>query len=274
MGGVRRALVLGGGGIAGIAWETGVLAGLAESGLDVLAADRIIGTSAGSTVAAQFTSGLPPADLFARQADPALQKPELAPGVATDELWAKLQQIAENGGDATARRREMGAMALAADTVSEERRREVIAGRLPVHEWPERDLVIVAVNALTGEPRLFGPGSGVSMVDAVAASCAVPGVWPCVTIDGVPYMDGGVRTMSNADLAAGYDRVLILAPLDEPGEPAWAKLDGVVEVVTPDDDSLAAFGANPLDPAVRTPSAQAGLAQGRAAASRIAAMWR
>ncbi|MFG2071514.1 patatin-like phospholipase family protein [Nonomuraea maritima] len=274
MGSVRRALVLGGGGIAGIAWETGVLAGLAETGLDVLTADRIIGTSAGSTVAAQFTSGLPPADLFARQADPARQTTELSSGVATEELWVKLQQIAENAGDASEQRREMGAMALAASTVSEERRREVIAGRLPVHEWPERDLVIVAVNALTGEPRLFSPGSGVSLVDAVAASCAVPGVWPCVTIDGVPYMDGGVRTMSNADLADGYDRVLVLAPLAEPGEPSWAKLDGVVEVVTPDEASLAASGPDPLDPAVRTPSARAGLAQGRAAAARIAAMWR
>ncbi|MFI7615773.1 patatin-like phospholipase family protein [Nonomuraea terrae] len=274
MGGDRRALVLGGGGIAGIAWETGVLAGLADAGVDVTAADRIIGTSAGSTVGAQVTSGLPLTRLLARQADPALQTPELAPGVATEELWEKLQRIAEGSGDAAEQRREIGAMALAAATVPPERRREVIAARLPVHEWPRRDLVVVAANALTGEPRLFTAESGVELVDAVAASCAVPGVWPCVTIDGVPYMDGGVRTMTNADLAAGFDRVLVLAPMAEPGEPAWAKLDGVVEVITADDASLAAFGSDPLDPAVRTPSAEAGYAQGREVAARVAAMWR
>ncbi|MGP4095955.1 patatin-like phospholipase family protein [Nonomuraea sp. KM90] len=268
-----RALVLGGGGVAGIAWETGVLAALADGGVDVTGADRIIGTSAGSTVAAQITSGLPLPDLLARQADPALQTPELPSGVPMDELWAMLLQINEGPLDPVVKRREVGAMALAASTVSEARRRTVIEARLPVHEWPARDLVIVAVDARTGEPRLFGPGSGVGLVDAVAASCAVPGVWPCVTIDGARYMDGGVRTSTNADLAAGFDRVLVLAPMPELGEPSWTRLKGTVEVIEPDAVSLGAFGDNPLAPEVRTPSAEAGYAQGRAAAARVARMW-
>ncbi|MEV0386294.1 patatin-like phospholipase family protein [Nonomuraea sp. NPDC050643] len=272
--GIRRALVLGGGGVAGIAWETGVLAALADEGVDTLTADRIIGTSAGSTVAAQITSGLPLAGLLARQIDPALQTTELSSGVAVEELWARFQQIYETPGDPAEQRREIGAMALAASTVGEAERRAVIEARLPVHKWPERDLVIVAVEALTGEPRLFGPDSGVELVDAVAASCAVPGVWPCVTIDGVRYMDGGVRTGTNADFAAGYDRVLVLAPMPEPAEPAWGRLDGAVEVIEPDAAALAAFGADPLAPEVRTPSAEAGYAQGRAVAARVAAMWR
>ncbi|GAA3670436.1 patatin-like phospholipase family protein [Nonomuraea antimicrobica] len=273
MSGSRRALVLGGGGVAGIAWETGVLAALADGGVDVTTADRIVGTSAGSTVAAQVTSGLPLPDLLARQADPALQTPELDSGVSLEDLWAEFQQIAEGAADPVAQRRAVGAMALAAATVGEAERRAVIEARLPVHEWPERDLVIVTVDAVTGEPRLFGPGSGVEMVDAVAASCAVPGVWPCVTIDGARYMDGGVRTGANADYAAGFDRVLVLAPMAEPEEPSWARLAGPVEVIEPDAASLAAFGVNPLSPAVRTPSAEAGYAQGRALVSSVAAMW-
>src|SRR5690242_8794400 len=61
----ERALVLGGGGAAGNAWEIGVIAGLADAGLDVTEADLIIGTSAGSTAAAQITSGTQPAELLA-----------------------------------------------------------------------------------------------------------------------------------------------------------------------------------------------------------------
>ena len=268
-----RALVLGGGGVAGIAWETGVLAGLAEQGVDVLAADRIVGTSAGSTVAAQITAGLPLTDLLARQIDPARHTPELDPGVAVEELRARFEQIYANTPDPAARLREIGALALAARTVSEAERRAVIEARLPAHDWPERDLVIVAVDAETGETRLFGPDDGVPLVDAVAASCAVPGVWPCVTIGGARYMDGGARTSTNADLADGFERVLVLAPSPDMGEPAWSGLKGAVEVIEPDEASLAAFGTNVLAPRSRTPSAEAGLAQGRTAAARVVALW-
>ncbi|MEV1171942.1 patatin-like phospholipase family protein [Nonomuraea sp. NPDC049784] len=269
----KRALVLGGGGVAGIAWMTGVLAALADGGVDVTGADRVVGTSAGSAVAAQVTSGVPLSKLLERQIDPALQTLELPSGVPLEELWPKLQEIYESTPDPAEARRKIGALALGATTISEARRREVIEARLPVHEWPDRDLVIVAVEAAGGEPRLFGPESGVGLVDAVAASCAVPGVWPCATIDGVRYMDGGVRTSTNADLAAGFDRVLVLAPMPDMGEPAWAKLDGEVEVIEPDEDSRAGFGIDPLDPEVRTPSAKAGYAQGRAAVSRVATLW-
>ncbi|MFC4114174.1 patatin-like phospholipase family protein [Nonomuraea zeae] len=271
---IKRALVLGGGGVAGIAWETGVLAALADGGVDVTAADRIIGTSAGSAVAAQVTSGLPLPELLERQTDPARQTPELASGVPMEQLWATYQRIYESTPDPAEQRREIGAMALSAATVGEAERRAVIEARLPVHRWPERDLVIVAVEARTGEPRLFTADSGAGLVDVVAASCAVPGVWPCVSIDGVRYMDGGMRTITNADLAAGADRVVVLAPMpDLAEEPAWKGLAGKVEVIEPDAASAAAFGTDPLAPEVRTPSAEAGYAQGRALAARVAAMW-
>jgi NTE family protein len=261
------ALVLGGGGLAGIAWETGVLHALAEQGLDPRGAGLVVGTSAGATVAGQLASGLPVEELFQRQADPARHSTELAPEISPEDmtaLWASLTATAEAGPEE--RGRTIGALAVAARTVPEAARREVIAGRLPVHEWPQWTLAITAVDAETGRLRVFDRASGVGLVDAVTASCAVPGVWPPVTIGAARYIDGGVRTSTNADLAAGYARVLILAPMDDPAleaQVAALREQARVEVITPDDDSLIAFGLNPLDPAVRTPCALAGYAQGK-----------
>jgi NTE family protein len=272
----KRALVLGGGGVAGIAWETGVLAGLAAGGLDCRIADKIVGTSAGATVAAQMTSGVPLDELYRRQADPAMQNKELPSGVSIEELVSSFEALYQRTQDLAQVRRDVGELALAARTVPEPVRREVIANRLPRHEWPEADIALVAVDTATGEHRVFDRGSGVGLVDAVAASCAVPGVWPPVTIGAERYMDGGVRSGVNADLAAGFARVLVLAPLEDPqlaGQVESLGDGGEVEVIIPDKASLAAMGADPLDPAVRTPSAEAGHAQGRSIAGRLASFW-
>ncbi|MFC4055033.1 patatin-like phospholipase family protein [Actinomadura syzygii] len=275
-----RALVLGGGGVVGIAWLTGLIAGLARAGADVTGADLLLGTSAGATVAAQVGTGVPVDEMFARQADPGLQTRELVPsgGMTPAEIMEILARLVEeNGGDLTAVRQQVGARALAAETVPERERLAVIEARLPVHEWPARTLRVTAVNALTGEPRVFDRDSKVGLVDAVAASSAVPMIWPPVTIDGVRYMDGGVRTMTNLDLAAGHGRVLLLAPLPDPaldaGVAAVAEKGGRVEVISPDEPSLAAFGTDPLSPSTRTPTAEAGLAQGEALAEKVAAFW-
>ncbi|MQY06091.1 patatin-like phospholipase family protein [Actinomadura macrotermitis] len=262
------ALVLGSGGVAGIAWTTGVLAGLADQGVDVTGADVLIGTSAGSTVAAQVASGLPIEELYRRQADPAAQNRELVPAASVAELMATLLKLVERYPDRAELRRKVGELALAADTVPEAERRAVIEGRLPVHEWPDRDLRIVAVETVTGDPVVFDRHSGVPLVDAVAASCAVPGIWPPVTIRDARYMDGGIRSVGNADLAAGADRVLVIAPMADPTlERDVAGLPDA-QVVKPDRASVAAFGADPLDSSTRTPAAEAGRAQGRAAAVR------
>jgi NTE family protein len=274
-----RALVLGGGGVTGVAWLTGVIAGLAGEGTDVTGADLLLGTSAGSAVAAQVGSGLPIGELFARQADPALQNRELVPsgGVTVAEFAEIWMRLAEEDDDPTAIRRGLGARALAADTVDEAERRTVIEARLPVHEWPSGNLRVTAVNALTGDLRLFDRDSGVPLVDAVAASCAVPMIWPPVTIGGIRYVDGGVRSVNNLDLAAGHERVLLIAPMDDPRLAADVAAvedeGGRVEAITPDEAARTAFGADPLDPSTRTPSANAGLAQGKAAAPRIAPFW-
>ncbi|WP_235834616.1 patatin-like phospholipase family protein [Actinomadura logoneensis] len=274
----RTALVLGGGGVAGIAWEAGVLAGLAEAGMDVLGADLLVGTSAGSSVAAQVAAGLTPAELYARQTDPALQNRELVPrGVSVERVWEEITRILAENSDPEVVRREIGAFALAAETVSEEERYAVIEGRLPVHEWPERPLLVPAVDTATGEPVVWTKDSGVPLVDAVASSCAVPGVWPPVTIGDARYTDGGIRTMVNADLAAGCERVLIVAPMSDPAldeqVAALREAGASVEVIVADEASVAAFGADPLSPDTRVPSAEAGKAQGVAAAAGIAERW-
>jgi NTE family protein len=279
-----RALVLGGGGIAGIAWETGVLAGLAEQGVDVTGADVVIGTSAGSAVAAQLTSGTPVEELLARQVDPAAQYPELTPTMDVQWMLEEYGKIFTTAADAADMRRRLGAVALAAETVSEAARRDVVAGRLPVPDWPDRDLRIVAVDTADGEPVVFDRTSGVELVDAVAASCSVPGVWPSVTIGDRRYMDGGMRSGENADFATGFDRVLVLVVQEFEVPKEWGvHLDAqigrltaagsVVEVIRADEASLLAFTDNLLDPATRTPSGLAGLAQGRAEAARVAKFW-
>jgi NTE family protein len=163
-------------------------------------------------------------------------------------------------------------------------RREIVAARLPQAEWPMRRLGVVAVDADSGEHRLFHRDSGVGLADAVTASCAVPGTWPVVAIGERRYMDGGIRSMTNADLAAGAPHVVVVAPLGySEGNPVSGHLraevallqaaGAQVDVIVPDAPSLEALGDNVLDPARCAPSAQAGLAQGLALAPGLAARW-
>jgi NTE family protein len=275
---IERALVLGGGGIAGIAWMTGLLAGLADAGQDVSGADLVIGTSAGATVAAQLGSGLPLDDLYARQVNPALQSAEITAELDPVRFAEEFGKYLQDGSSPQDMLRAAGAFALAATTVPEAARRAVITSRLPSHDWPARQVKqvkIVAVDCETGATEVFDSASGVSLVDAVAASCAVPGIWPPVMIGGRRYMDGGVRSSDNADLAAGAARIVVMSPLglDSPlpspmplREVVAGLRDGGahVTVLSPDDASRSAMGANPLDPAIRVPAAEAGRAQGRA----------
>lgn len=274
-----RAVVLGGGGVAGIAWAAGLLAGLARAGVRLDDADLVVGTSAGSVVGAWLSTGVDPEEMLARQVDPARQTPELAASVDLEALAARFAE-AFGGGTPQEVRAQVGAMALAHATVPEQARRDVIAARLPVHAWPA-PLVVTVVDALTGERRALSAGDGLPLVDAVAASCAVPGVWPPMTLDGRRYVDGGVHTVLNADLAAGAGRALVLAPLGTAGDgplgAGWGAdrplLGDRVLLLEPDDASRAAFGSNPLDPATRRPAAAAGLAQAPAVAEEVRRLW-
>jgi NTE family protein len=280
------ALVLGAGGNAGIAWEVGVIVGLAEAGVDLSAADVVIGTSAGSVVGAQLTSGLSVADMFRRQVDPRSQSDEVAPSIDFSQWRAELERVKQAGdADTRATLRRIGSFAIRLGASSTERRREVIASRLPSASWPEKRLLIVAVNVATGERTVFERASGVSLQDAVAASCAVPGMWPVVDIAGERYMDGGAYSIENADLAAGCDRVVIVSlPAAVPpisivaADRLRQELGGAqVCVVQPDEASQAAFasvGGNLLDPSVRVAAANAGREQGRRIAlSDVAGVW-
>jgi NTE family protein len=273
--------VLAGGGVTGIAWELGVVAGLAESGVDVRVADVVYGTSAGSAVAAQITSGASLDDLVARQRDP--ETSEIAAELDLDALMAIFGVLADRSLSPEDRRAQVGAMAVAAPTVDEAVRRTAIEARLPKPAWPAVDdhrVVVTAVDAASGAFTTFDAASGVALVDAVAASCAVPGVWPPVTIGDCRYIDGGVRSTSNVHLAAGFDDVLVLTPMDPSLVPGHADELAAIEaggsrvaVIQADPEALAAMGDNPLDPSMRGPAVEAGLRQGRAAADALRLTW-
>ncbi|GHJ53932.1 patatin [Nonomuraea sp. TT08I-71] len=277
---MTRALVLGGGGVTGVAWELGLLAGLAARGVDLTGAELVVGTSAGSVVGAQVCSGTPVEELYAAQLRPAGTEVVARLGVAVLARWA---WAGTRGRDAVRARARVGAMALAARTPSEQSRRAVIAARLPVDGWPARRLLVTAVDAASGEFVVFDAGSQVALVDAVGASCAVPGVWPPVTIGGRRYVDGGVRSPVNADLARGARRVVVLAPTRAGFGPMprlsaqvaeLRSAGAAVAVVSPDRAARAAIGRNVLDSARRAASARAGFAQAAAVADEVAAVWR
>jgi NTE family protein len=273
-----RGLVLGGGGVTGIAWMTGLLAGLAEAGIDLSEADVVVGTSAGSVVGAQILSGPTLEDLYAAQlTDPA---GELAARMGATAMLRFITAALWPGDEQRARAR-LGRAALRARTVPEAERRAVIERRLPSVSWPERSLLITSVDAETGELRVFDRDSGVPLPEAVAASCAVPLVWPPITIGGRRYMDGGVRSATNADLATGCDRVVVLAPITYALRRSTriasqlASLGAAVRsvVVSPDAQARKAIGGNVLDPAHRVASARAGHAQSAAVVESVAAVW-
>jgi NTE family protein len=288
-------LVLGGGGSTGNAWLIGVIAGLFDAGLDVTTADLTIGTSAGSTAAAQIAGATPTELLAAILA--AAPLPRIGP-IGTDRGHIPIRSAADHmertgkiiasAEDAADMRRKMGTAALAMDSASDSsvqtQWRANVAARLPSQHWPQRTLLITAVDAHTGEPVVFDRHSGVDLADAVAASCA----------SGFPhrigdnrYIDGGYRRNENADLAAGYERVLVLspfggrsrAPLDW-GMQLAAQVDELrargssVETTFPDGSSEHMFGANAMDVSLRPPAARAGHEQGIAVAEQLAEFWR
>ena len=272
--------MLGAGGEAGIAWEVGLLAGLAERGTDLTAADLVIGTSAGAGVAARINSGPGLAALYETQLTPVDGElvARFGPWTMAKFLWA----VAPARRNPVRARIRLGRMAVRSRTEPAAARRAVVAARLGTHDWPAGNLLLTAVDADTGELVTFDSSSGVDLVDAVGASCAVPGVWPPVTIDGRRLMDGGMRSPANADLAAGYDRVVVVAPITQGLRPMPSPLDQATELarscqavglVTPDAAAVAAFGRNLLDPGCRAPSARAGYAQAATVLADVAAVW-
>src|SRR4051794_40778865 len=278
-----RAVVLGGGGLTGIAWLTGLLARFEAAGIPVADADLVVGTSAGSVVGTQLASGRDFADLYRYlSADhvtsrdvlidlyEALPKPDPTVVAQLAEQWANSPVSTEVS------RAALGAEAMRSRTMPEPLWVALVAVFLRTHHWPSPILAVTAVKALKGTLRVFREADGVHVSRAVAASSAVPRFFPPVEIDGDRYVDGGTRSVTNADVAAGHDVVLLLvdhhaAPTGD-GPLSQAALDlevaGLrdagteVVVVAPDEASLAAMGEmQALNPANVAPSALAGHAQ-------------
>jgi NTE family protein len=291
----ERALVLGGGGSTGNAWLIGVIAGLFDAGLDVTTADLTVGTSAGSTAAVQIAGATPTELLDAilaaapqQRTDPLGSDQRRVPLRPVADHLERISKIIASAEDAADMRRRMGAAALDMDAASDgswqTQWRATVASRLPSQRWPQRTVLITAVDAHTGEPVVFDRRSGIDLADAVAASCS----------SGLPYrigdnryLDGGYRRNENADLAAGYERVLVLSPFGgrtlhplDWGMQLAAQVDELrargsrVETVCPDSDSEHLFGANAMDLSLRPPAARAGYQQGRALAEQLAEFWR
>jgi NTE family protein len=290
---MTKALVLGGGGPVGIAWESGLIAGLAENGVDLSSADFIVGTSAGSLVGAQVALGRSPAQIAAPDLAGTVSAPS-AGGPAPDltMLITKMLEAASGKRPAEEVRAEIGAWALRAPARSEEdfmsRFAPLLGGGFD-GAWPAKRYACTAVDAADGSFQAWNNDAGIGLARAVASSCAVPGIYPPISFRGRRYVDGGMRSATNADLAKGYDVAVVVAVtlrmmpsfiadvfrkrFDEELK-ALSDSGSQVEVIVPDEGSSAAFGLNLMDASRRQPSAQAGLLQGRTEATRLAAIWR
>lgn len=293
-----RALVLGGGGPVGIAWESGLVAGLAQTGVDLGRADFTLGTSAGSFVGARLALGSDAktfADPIIADRIPGDERRPSGGGAGAPADLSKLMQLmgeAQSGLRNPAEvRAEIGAFALGAQTMDEDAFLESFGrsfSSLPVDAWPDRGFACTAVDAVSGGFQLWTKESGVGVVRAVASSCSVPGVYPPVTLNGRRYIDGGMRSSTNADMASGYDLVVVVALRlggagGAVGERIAARLDEEIEtlkdggatvaVITPDEASIASFGVNLMDFRRRPDAARAGLAQGKAYAADLKPLW-
>jgi NTE family protein len=274
---MTKTLVLGGGGVTGVAWELGVLEGLRRSGVDLSEADTIIGTSAGAVVGTRLALGT----LEQAYSDQlATGSAEIAAKIGTTTL-IKLAVMMSRRTDEETKFKKIGKAAREAGSgATAGQRMDVIRARIGDPEWPERDLRITAIDIDHGRFEIFDRTSGVRLLEAVAASCAVPLIWPPVEINGVSYVDGGARSTANADMALGAEVVVVIAPMPD----ALIKehhLDNQLErtdaktstVVSPDDEAKKAMGSNSLDPDQRKASAETGLRQGALVAEQVRAIW-
>jgi len=180
----KKALVLGGGGVLGIAWEVGVLSGLRDGGANVAGADLIVGTCAGSVVGTRMAQGTSLDDLMAEQLAPPdgsleanLQYVDLAYMMTLFQKWARYAEITQQ---ACA---EIGRMALAAKTGPEEQWLDWFQQTIGA-EWPARELRVTAVDAESGEFRAWRREDGVSVPFQLIANTRPPTPRVLVVWDG------------------------------------------------------------------------------------------
>jgi NTE family protein len=289
---MTRALVLGGGGPVGVAWESGLAVGLAEAGVALGAADLVVGTSAGSIVGARLALGLELAETVHAVGQPL--PVEAGVGGTIADLMTALAGAASRAQAPEQMRMELGRLALAAHTVPEGDFTGAAAfAQLAGRDWPA-SFSCTAIDTQTGALRVWDAAADVPLDRAVASSCAVPMVFPPVTIDGTRYMDGGMRTPLNADLAAGHAAVVVVScmamvlpeGISDPMFEAMAaqienelavlhNVGAAVEIIGPGAEFLevSGWGAELMNPA-RVPGAyEAGVRQAAAEADRLRALW-
>jgi NTE family protein len=204
-------------------------------------------------------------------------------------LMQLMTEAADGARSAVEVRRDLGAFALAAETVEEDTFIKSFGRGLAEHgrDWP-RGFACTAVDTASGDFQVWDETSGVDLPHAVASSCSVPGVFPPITINGKRWMDGGMRSGTNADLPTGYDKVLVVAVRTGAGDAAAVERqkaalerelqvlrdDGaVVGLIVPDEACIAAFGANLMDARRRPETARAGYAQGQRTAAILKPEW-
>jgi NTE family protein len=270
---------LGSGESIGFSWQWGVLTSLYDAGIDLLDVKLMVGTSVGSTAAVELTMGDPHRMLDHILAD---EPRERNSPPATDAFVQMLGQAIGRHSETRAILAEIGALALQAGGAPTDKMQEIVVGSLRVPEWPKQQLLIPAVDARTGELMVFTRESDVSLVDAMCASCALPGVWTPFALGGRHYIDGSTRSSTNADLAAGCDRVLVVAPVngirgipgasfDESLEPVRQHGEGFL--IKPDSTSKQAMGRDVFDMSRRVPAVRAGLVQGELVATAVKDFW-
>jgi NTE family protein len=277
-------LALGGGGVVGVAWEVGVIAGLADAlGWDPAGVRVLVGTSAGSLVGTQLLHGRTVDELVEGQQGAAGGEVPLAPELdlaALGEIFGTWTACDEMSAEVA---RTIGQRAASAATVGEDEFVASLGSMLGGLDWPAADLRVTGVSVETGARAVWTSASGVALERAVAASCSVPGMFPPVRVGEGTFVDGGVWSGSNADvlLGSGVDAAVFVGPLV--GETGLGRVCGLAlererklladegiplfDVVP--GERFATFGQDLMNPAHRAAAVDVGRADGEEAAARL-----
>ncbi|MFE2997481.1 patatin-like phospholipase family protein [Nocardia sp. NPDC059246] len=271
--GIRHALVLGGGGAVGLSWMAGVVIGLRENGIDTALAERIVGTSAGAVVGAALAAEVD-LNMLLRRPSPDSDTPPI--NFDPNAFGEIMGILATPGLDPNEARRRAGVRALEMNVGDPADHVARIGAFVGNAEWPRRDLRITACSVTTGELQVWTPDGKATLPEALASSTSVPGVFPPILVDGTFYIDGGMRSPINADLAAGAERILIIEPLAHlfPHSPSDRDLGGAAtSFIVPDAGAIAAYGPDLFNAAALEPAYEAGLRQGVEAAPGLKDFW-